>query len=66
MVIKIIMANREPFIRNNITPVINAMPISNISVNAILVKTSFIVKASENLVVISPVFLVEKNFIGRL
>ena len=66
IVIKTIMANSVIFIRNRITPVTLAIPISIIKVKAILVKMSFIVKASENRVVISPVLLDAKNFIGSL
>ena len=39
---------------------------SMISDNAILVNMSFMVNASENLVVISPVLRLAKNFIGNL
>ena len=65
-VINTIIEKSVIFIRNKITPVTSAIPISIINVSAIFVKISFIVKASENRVVISPVFLAEKNFIGNL
>ena len=47
------------------TPDITAMEISITNDKAMLVKISLIVNASENLVVISPVLRVEKNFIGK-
>lgn len=59
-----IIANSLLFILNRIIPVMTAIDTSIISVRAMFVNTSFIVNASENLVMISPVFLVAKNLIG--
>ena len=60
------MLNNFGFIRNNITPVTEAIETSIIRESAMLENIFLIVKASENLVVISPVFLEAKNFIGSL